>query len=416
MTPFALLFILSLIIILSGIILLRKSILSPLAIVYCSWCFVFIGLFFLDLGLYNVTDRLLFLYSLWLIFFSLGSLFSNIIKIKHTSCINNVSYNESLFSVLYKLLIIIIPVLIYKIVRIMMLGGEALISLRMAATGKDIEVEGIGFLNYFSPLAIILFLAELYRLKPCDSRIRLLVLLFINFLFAFSSMAKVSVIFIIIPSIIILSFKKQIKVKQIMIIVCLLITILISIQQGKGINRDLSLFEALVEMLKVYIFAGVPAMDQVLEENVSSGLWGEHVFMSFYKLLNVLGFDFIFDEGDSFVGTGGYAMVPFYTNVFTVLYVFYVDFGVVGIIVFAFFTGFLTSYLYRLALNKQTWALILYAYFATSLSLQFFDDFIFSMLSLNLQLMFWAYFIYHSRLKYKFVFIKKVYKTLDYLK
>lgn len=406
MSPFALFFISTLLLVTIGMRLLKVYFISPLFIIFLSWSCIFSALFFGNLELYALSDKLLYLFSLWLLFLSIGCLTSRFIRI--VPCNLPSPYDTNLFELLYKISVFITPILIYKILKVLLFGGNFFLALRMATLGTDDDLVGIGALKYFNPIVLVLFLAELYRIQPYESRKKLYVLLFINILFIISTMAKVGVFFLVIPAIVVISFKKRIKLKRLILIGVSLFGLLILIQLSRGNGANSSISDAILDMLKIYLFAGVPAMDQVIEEGAYSGLWGEHVFSSFYKLLNMFGGDFLFGTGNTFVGAGdGYALVPLPTNVFTVLYVFYVDFGITGVIFFAFLTGLFAGIMYRLAKNNRTWAAILYSHIAASLSLQFFSDFIFSMLSQTFQLLFWTYTLYHFHLKYHFVICKK---------
>lgn len=410
MSPFALFFISILFLVTIGMRLLKIRVIYPSFIVLFSWSCIFGALFWGNLGMYTLSDKLLFFFSLWLSFFFIGCSVTRFIRIN--SCNSPSSYDANLFDLLYRCSILITPILIYRILNVLLLGGNFL-ALRMATVGLEDEIDGIGALKYFNPIVLVLFLAELYKIRPNESRKKLYVLLFINVLFIISTMAKVGVFFLVIPAIVVISFKKKIRFRKLLLVGGLLFGLFVLIQLGRGGGADSSIFDAILNMLKIYLFAGVPAMDQVIEERVYSGLCGELVFSSFYKLLNVFGGDFLFGTGNSFVGSGdGYALVPLPTNVFTVLYAFYVDFGVTGIMFFAFLTGLYAGIIYRLAQKNRTWAIILYSHIAASLSLQFFSDFIFLMLSQTLQLLFWTYMLYHFHLKYHFVFYKKRVGTL----
>lgn len=395
MSGFAVLFITLLL--LSTIVMKIKGVdsFSPLFIVFATWSFIFSLLFWGDLGLYPLSDRLLSYYLLWFITFFIGTRLAYSIKISRHYQTKSI-FIQDRFKFLYKLVLFSIPFLIYKIAVIVMAGGDVFVSLRMANLGTNDDFEGIGVLAYVSPIALVLFLSELYHIKPHDSAKRLYTLLFVNLLFVVASMAKVAIFFLIVPSIVICKIKYNIKISKILLWGACLVLFLSVIQLGRDYEKGDNVYKIVVEMFTAYLFAGVPAMDQVLEEGAYSGLWGESVFNSFYKLLKVLGFDIQFGTGKLFEGSGGYAMVPIPTNVFSCLYDFYIDFGVTGIAIFGCLTGLYSTTLYRLAQRKHIWALILYSHIFASLSLEFFADFIFRMLSSSIQLFFWCYFLYHK--------------------
>lgn len=388
----------------------KAKTISPLYIVLLSWMFIFSIYLWGDLGLLALSDKLLLLFLLWIVFFILGCAAVKFVPIKKQ--LNIQAYDDNLFDLLYKLCVCIIPLLLYKIYVIGTGGPSAFFfNLRVSGAGLISDVESIGLLKYFTPIALILYLSELYSYNgELKKKRRIVVLLLINFLFTISTMAKTNIFFLLIPTLIILVFKRKIKKSSFFFIGLLLLILLIVIHFSRGNNYDGNVGEMISNLFKIYVFAGLPAMDQIIEEGTRSGLWGEYIFSSLYKLLNLLGFDFEFGTGQPFIGTGyGYAAVPYpyLTNVFTVLFPFYVDFGMQGVVFFAFLTGFLTATVYKLAKYNRIWAIVVYAHLATSLCLQFFSDFIFSMLSQTIQLFLWAYLLYNFHLKRRFVFVRK---------
>ena len=389
---------------------MNKSYISPVFIVFFSWTIIFSGLFWGNLGFYEISDEVIILYALWLIFFATGYETTRLIKVKAIKG-NNVGYNKNIFEILYKISLFITPFLIINILRIIINGGGNIFyALRASNLGIEDAEKGIGFLEYFNPIVLILFLSELYFYQKGKSTRRIFVLLVINLLFVFATMAKTNIIYLIVSSIVILYYKKSISLIQIFYYSLLLLFLMAIIHLSRGSYEDDRILDIVIDVFKIYIFAGVPAMDQLIEQQVSTGLWGESVFSSFYKLFNILGFDFQFGKGTEFIGIEGYAMTPYPTNVFTVLSTYYIDFKIVGIVIFGFLTGLYSSFLYKLARNNHTWALILYSLIATSLAFQFFADFIFSMLSQSIQFLLWTILLYKSnyRPKYKITIGKKI--------
>lgn len=96
----------------------------------------------------------------------------------------------------------------------------------------------------------------------------------------------------------------------------------------------------------------------------------------------------------------GYFFVPLPTNVYTVIGPFWLDFGYVGVVVYSFIIGSVSGFLYRIALNKELWAVIAYSFFACTLVLQFFGEYIFTNLSYTIQIMALTFFAF----KFKYTF------------
>lgn len=77
--------------------------------------------------------------------------------------------------------------------------------------------------------------------------------------------------------------------------------------------------------------------------------------------------------------------VPFWTNVYTVMRPFWLDFGMAGVAVGAAVFGVLFGSLHRLAQAGRQWALMSYAGLAIVLVGQFFDDLLFTTLAGQMQ-------------------------------
>jgi len=82
------------------------------------------------------------------------------------------------------------------------------------------------------------------------------------------------------------------------------------------------------------------------------------------------------------------------TNVFTVIYPFYFDFGLPGVLLGALFYGLFFSFLYLFSIKGRRMALALYSGYSMSLFLQFFIEMFIMAFSFNLQIFIWVVLIY----------------------
>lgn len=80
--------------------------------------------------------------------------------------------------------------------------------------------------------------------------------------------------------------------------------------------------------------------------------------------------------------------VPVRTNVYTVMSSFYMDFGNVGIFLFSILYGSIYGLIYNYSKKNVLLFIILYASWAPFLVLQFFSDYFFFTLSIQIQRLF----------------------------
>lgn len=403
-----------------GILLYCKlkkiSLLSPLGIVYSLW-FILINIYNLfDIQLYPLSDSFYLTLTLWLVGFFVGCNLISHLHVKKNDYY--VGFDLNVRNLVFKICLLSQLFVIYYIGLIgFSRGGNIFFNLRSATTWIDSEYHvDYGILPYFGFLTWVIYAIEVFTYNGEKKNLRRIYILFCcNLSYAFLVVAKTAVFYLILPTLLILGIKKKISPKMVIKLGTVMFLFFVIFQCGKFYAEGSDILNISQMMFIGYMLGGMPAMDQVLQENVSSGLWGEHTFSSLYKMFNSFGIDFQFGRGNDFIGMGngyaqvgdGYALGPFYTNVYTALFNSYVDFGFAGVFLFALFTGLLASWVYKCAVRKHTWAVIVYAHIATSLSLQFFTDSIFGMFSQTIQLFFWSILLAHIHLTYKFKLLKK---------
>jgi len=89
----------------------------------------------------------------------------------------------------------------------------------------------------------------------------------------------------------------------------------------------------LSDTVTVYLLAGLPAYDQILSLNLDH-THGDMTLRSFYSILQTLGL-----YSHTVPPVQDYVFVPFATNVYTVFYPYYVDFGIVYLLISQFFSA-----------------------------------------------------------------------------
>ena len=162
-------------------------------------------------------------------------------------------------------------------------------------------------------------------------------------------------------------------------------------------------------MLYSYVLGGVPALDQIVNSQMSSMYTGQNTLVFADNIRRKLGL--LKDSSKEYkhdITEEGYLYTPYPTNVYTMIGPFWLDYSY-GFVLFAFIIGALAGYFYEIAMRDKKWAVILSAYFSCVLMLQFFGEYIFTNLSYLIQL------VLLSLFAYKFPYIIKWHKSTSSL-
>ena len=147
-----------------------------------------------------------------------------------------------------------------------------------------------------------------------------------------------------------------------------------------------------VDTLSIYLFAGMPAFDTL--KYIPSETAGQYTFRFLYAVANALGAKIEVEKTIL-----PYVYVPTPTNVYTVMFPFFKDFGNVGVGVFGFFYGAIYGLLYKLSRLNNHLGIILYAFIFPYLLLQFMSELLVLNLSSNLQAIIFILIPYISKIK-----------------
>jgi oligosaccharide repeat unit polymerase len=324
--------------------------------------------------LYGVSQNFVFTIFVWITIFFLGSILFERINLKTSILpkpsvlIRNIYFYLSLF---------ISPIGIYKLY-IMASNGPSenlLFNLRMISTSK----EALPFLGYFFSLTFISYLIELIQ---NDSKIKIWTLFLINFIIAFMTVAKTSFLYLFFATVIVLFIKKRIKLRAVIIFAILLFAFFIILQANRNYylkNNNFDIYEFLI----TYLLSSLPAFDYIhINDHFQ---FGSYTFRFFYAFGSNIGFDC--DVSNNILK---FVSVPVITNVYTVVFPYYIDFGIIGVIIFSFFQGTLFGILYKKAILGNDLYLVLFGALCTSIIMQFIGEFFFSGLSTILQYLFFA--------------------------
>ncbi|MFK7058814.1 O-antigen polymerase [Flavobacterium oreochromis] len=354
-----------------------KKVFNPLFVVPFLWATLLILFTLLPHSLYALDNQFLLAILIWVLSFTVaGFLTFNFSKSPITAID---LYNEKIFGIYFYTVVVFAPIaLISLVVEAMKVGPELFfLKLRMINTGLDeddtFSLGKLGYIFNFTNVVCLLF--TLYYSKI--SKFKYYVVLFLAFLLGLITLARTSLVVLSISIFVILAAKNVIKRKHyfyfisLFFIFILLVTLLRSIHENEQES-------SLLETFSIYLFSGMPAFDEI--NYLPTEEVGSNVFRFFYAILDALGYNTKVEKTIL-----EYVEVPVPTNVYTVLYPFFKDFGYNGVGFFGIIYGFFYTILYKFYKIKSDFFIMLFAFFFPYLILQFFSDYLFLNLSTNMQ-------------------------------
>ena len=365
-----------------------KSLFSPEVLVSGVWLFIILLYYLLPHNLYAINGKFITCILIWV----LGFFFSSSVAYSITRCGKIVlRKNEQVYK--YEMIFAAIATLIMAIecIRLALNSDYFFLYLRSLNTGLDDNIQGDSnpIWGYLRSAMIVVYLIELFNSKP-ENKTRRIVFFILNILTCFVTMAKSQLFLVVFSTVIILHRKKMIKARQLLIVAlgCLGLFTLMQLLR----THDSSEF-SMLNFLAIYILSGSVAFDEFNPANFSSG---SNVFRFFVALTNRLGLSNIAANETilDYTSIGPDSI----TNVYTLLFPYFVDFGYIGVIVFSVVNGALCGYFYKKSKNSEP-ALIMYAMLAYTIVFGFFGEILFANLSTFLQYGIYAYIPYFLRFK-----------------
>lgn len=355
-----------------------KSIISPLFIMPILWS-IFLFLYnIVPHALYKLEEQFLFSLILWVTSFLTAGY---IINSQHYSAkIFNQEfdlYNSTVFNLFFFAVLFLAPLaLSLLVVEAMKVGIEYFfLRLRVINTGLDEDdTFSLGILAYiFNFTNIVLLLFTFYKEKI--SNFKYYTVLILQLLLGLVTLARTSLVVLILSIFVILYFKKLLKKSHYIggIIVLFLFIFLITFLREFHESNSSATSE-----LAIYLFAGMPAFDTISYRFQEQ--FGSYTFRFFYAILNSFGGDYVVEKTIL-----PYTNIPDLTNVYTVMFPFFKDFGYKGILFFGFLYGLVANLLFKYALRNNSFSIIGYSVIFPILLLQFFGEYLFSNLSTYLQ-------------------------------
>lgn len=376
------------------ILIKRNTVFAPWSITLLVWTVELFMYVTVDHGLDSTVGWFELALFLWITSFVSSSYFvASNLPIKNGIVPVKTEYNNKIFKWMFIIAILLVPITVYKTYSYAMANGptdNVFFNLRYTAT-QDEEYDA-GIFKYVSYIAIVALYAECNSAKI--NKIKLCILYILSGLLAFSTMAKTTLFVSLIGSFLILIWNRKVKTRILGVLMVLFLGLTVIFSGLRSSSGDTENVDA-AKILSVYTLSPIVAFDKEADNTHNHNLGGEKTFRFFYQVANKLGVNVDVDNT-----VQPFINVPYSTNVYTIFYQYYKDFGFLGIFIFGLINGFIYSFIYS-KINIKPAFRIMYAYCAVTLILQFFNEIFWVTFSIVIQVWVLSLLVYynHERVK-----------------
>lgn len=246
-------------------------------------------------------------------------------------------------------------------------SGNWALDLRLAALGK-----GSGFKEAYGGWQTLIWPVTYMLELLCFEKKRwwrLALALCIYGLFGAVTMSKMVFLSIFLYSGSILFFKRIIKLKHMVVASIPLVLMLAALQM---VRHSSHLSSVVSTFFRTYLLGNMSAFDTL--SPCSAHHFGENTFRLFYAIPYKLGIS----DVEPVKAILPWIEQPLITNTYTGMYPFYVDFGVVGVILFALVLGALYGWTFKKAQCGSNFNILVYAVFSHIIITQYVADMLFT--------------------------------------
>lgn len=357
------LFVILCVLLLVAYICSKQDIFSPSVLTAGIWLFCLLLFVVLPNRLPALQQQFLLCAGMWSGCFVLSSL--SMQSLSYSS--KKMQCSATIRDLYFWISIACIPALLLFVYRAIAYGttDSMALNLRMATLGENTKVGE----DTYTPMYYTLWLAT-YLLYLIDANKkhwkRTVILGCLTLLFGIATMSKTMILTVGIITLFVLYKRGIISTKYILIGGAAVLAMMIILQ---GIRHSMSMDKEEVEnIFELYILRGFCAFDTL--RPCSSPHFGENVFRIFYAIPYKLGWSSI-EPIDPILP---WVYEPVATNTYTVMYPFFLDFGYVGVGVFAVVLGAGVGWLYKKSEQGNSFYTILYAYFCVMIVMQYVQD------------------------------------------
>lgn len=312
-----------------------------------------------------------------------------------TASVSEISFNPTIFIVLFCLSVVFTPVYLYQILKIVTMFDttDLLYNIRIYAVYGN---QDFGVLKYLQILNQALYIVAIWR-YPKTPLWQIITLVICNILCTLAIMEKGILFNVVFVTLFVLYEKRKIKIRTIAFTgIAIIMTFFILNSMRDIQSDDTSESMTFLDFFAIYILSPAVAFGKVTEH--LSTQFGSRSFEFFYAVFSKLGLGHFEVEQK----LQEFVWVPLPTNVYTVFQPFYQDFQYKGIAFFALVYGLISGYLYRLFRNGSTLGRCLYAYLSVLLILQFYQENLILSTSLFIQLVFFLCLVTQQYFRFKF--------------
>ena len=366
--------ILSVVLFAFSILFSRRRWYAPSVLLCGVWMVSLVAYAWIDHGMNPLKPEIIAVISYWMVGFCVASWAIQSIYIKPV--FQEINSCVTAHDIYYYFTLITLPVMIIEVAMVLLnSGGNPFSALRDANVA---ETNGIRTTGFFVIFWLVSYIMEL-QVASRENLKRVIVLFIINLFYAFISMGKMNFMVLFLSTAIILSQRKTINIKHLVIGIVCLAMLFVGVQKIRGSYSTPQHFVAL------YMTSSIGNLNMNVAPKSAENT-GENTFRLYYAIKSKIddGKTQVIDPVLDFhtVKVGKFRM---YSNTYTSIYPFYKDFGKVGVWVFSVLLGLIFGYLFKTAEDGSQFALVLYAIWASIIVMQFIGDTFFTVLSQNTQ-------------------------------
>lgn len=368
----------------------EKIIFAPWNVTLIVWILVLLMYILVHQQLYSLSMNFVICLVLWVFPFTFTSFF--VYKITPPYSKPEWVPYEKHVNIITLIALFLVPFAVVKAIQhALILGSPDSLIATLREQAITPEENQLGIVKYFIYVINVLLMIEVNRRNIRKKRLAITIILCI--LFFVATMAKLTLSIYLFSALYLLYSNKKISLKPIAITILGLVALIPALFLLRG--SDSSGEVDIMSILLTYSVASIIAFDYITP--ASSVLWGGTTFRPLYHILSILGYNYNLPQT-----LQDFVFVPMITNVYTIMFPFYQDFGKEGVLVFSMILGAILGYIYKKAQTGFTILKYIYAYIFSLLILQFFDELILQGISSILQIV-----IVLLLCHVKFVFNKK---------